>query len=64
MGFRITAAGLNARVPQTIADLLASGSSNAVDAHAVQPYYTRLLARPAGQHLVSRPTATCGCDGH
>ena len=37
MGFRITAAGLNARVSQPVADLLASGSSNTVDAHAVQP---------------------------
>lgn len=44
MGFQITAAGLNARVPQPVADLLASGSSGAVDAHAIQPYYTRLLA--------------------
>lgn len=48
MGFRITAAGLNARVPQPVADLLASGSSNTVDAHAVQPYYTRLLADACG----------------
>ncbi len=48
MGFRITAAGLNARVSQAVADLLASGSSNAVDAHAVQPYYTRLLADACG----------------
>ena len=48
MGFRITAAGLNARVSQSVADLLASGSSNAVDAHAVQPYYTRLLADACG----------------
>ncbi len=48
MGFRITAVGLNARVSQPVADLLASGSSNAVDAHAVQPYYTRLLADACG----------------
>ncbi|MCE3256105.1 MAG: hypothetical protein K0Q64_188 [Nitrobacter vulgaris] len=48
MGFRITAAGLNARVSQPVADLLASGSSNTVDAHAVQPYYTRLLADACG----------------
>ncbi len=48
MGFRITAAGLNARVPQPIADLLASGPSGTVDTHAVQPYYTRLLADACG----------------
>src|SRR5947209_12241997 len=41
MRFRITAAGLNARVPQNIVDMLNSTSSTA-DAHAVQPYYTRL----------------------
>ncbi|WP_439924271.1 histidine phosphotransferase ChpT [Nitrobacter sp. JJSN] len=48
MGFQITAAGLNARIPQTIADLLASGPVGTVDAHAVQPYYTRLLAEACG----------------
>lgn len=48
MGFQITAAGLNARVSQPIADLLASGPSGAVDTHAVQPYYTRLLADACG----------------
>jgi histidine phosphotransferase ChpT len=51
MGFRITAAGLNARVSQPTADLLASGSFNAVDAHAVQPYYTHLLADACGISL-------------
>src|ERR1700724_2242105 len=33
MGFRITAAGLNARVPQNIAELLSSGSASSVDGH-------------------------------
>jgi histidine phosphotransferase ChpT len=47
MSFRITAAGLNARVPQNIVDILGSTSA-AVDAHAVQPYYTRLLAQACG----------------
>ena len=47
MSFRITAAGLNARVPQPVVDSLAS-SAAAVDAHAVQPYYTRLLAQACG----------------
>jgi histidine phosphotransferase ChpT len=47
MSFRITAAGLNARVPQNIADMLAS-QAHAADAHAVQPYYTRLLAEACG----------------
>ena len=47
MSFRVTAAGLNARMPQNIADLL-SASDRGVDAHAVQPYYTRLLAQACG----------------
>jgi histidine phosphotransferase ChpT len=47
MSFRITSAGLNARVPQNIVDILGSTSA-AVDAHAVQPYYTRLLAQACG----------------
>jgi histidine phosphotransferase ChpT len=48
MAFRVTAAGLNARVPQNIADLLSSTEAPAADAHAVQPYYTRLLAQACG----------------
>jgi histidine phosphotransferase ChpT len=48
MSFRITAAGLNARVPQNIVDLLNATSPNTVDAHAVQPHYTRLLAEACG----------------
>ncbi|MBN9003811.1 MAG: histidine phosphotransferase [Rhizobiales bacterium] len=48
MSFQVTAAGMNARVPQNVVDLLASGSAGSVDAHAVQPYYTRLLAEACG----------------
>ena len=48
MSFRITTAGLNARVPQNIADLVSANSTATVDAHAVQPYYTRLLAQACG----------------
>ena len=48
MAFRITAAGHNARLPQHIADLLSSTEPPAADAHAVQPYYTRLLAQACG----------------
>ena len=46
-GFRVAASGLNARMPQNIADLLSSGQAS-TDAHAVQPYYTRLLAQSCG----------------
>jgi histidine phosphotransferase ChpT len=49
MGFRITAAGLNARIPQAVPALLEGHSENGtVDAHAVQPFYTGLLARSCG----------------
>src|SRR6201981_1913589 len=47
MAFRVTSSGLNARLPQNIATILAS-SAHAADAHAVQPYYTRLLAEACG----------------
>ena len=50
-GFRVAASGLNARMPQNIADLLSSGQLSIVDAHAVQPYYTRLLAQACGLHV-------------
>ena len=48
MSFRLMAAGLNARLPQNIADILSGAHTAAVDAHAVQPYYTRLLAQACG----------------
>ena len=49
MGFRITAAGLNARIPQHVPDLLDGKAENGtVDAHAIQPFYTGLLARACG----------------
>jgi histidine phosphotransferase ChpT len=55
MGFRVAASGLNARMPQNIADLLNSGHSGGVDAHAVQPYYTRLLAEACGLKVALAP---------
>ncbi|MGH6768169.1 MAG: histidine phosphotransferase ChpT [Xanthobacteraceae bacterium] len=49
MGFRITAAGLNARIPPATPDLLEGNSeSGTVDAHAIQPFYTGLLAKACG----------------
>ncbi len=48
MAFRVTAAGLNARLPQNVVTLLSSDQGPSVDAHAVQPYYTRLLAESCG----------------
>jgi histidine phosphotransferase ChpT len=49
--FRLLAAGLNARLPQNIADILSGAHAAAVDAHAVQPYYTRLLAQACGLNV-------------
>ena len=48
MSFRVAATGLNARLPQNIADILSAAPANGVDAHAVQPHYTRLLAEACG----------------
>ena len=48
MSFRVAATGLNARLPQNISDLLSAAPTAGVDAHAVQPHYTRLLAEACG----------------
>jgi histidine phosphotransferase ChpT len=55
LSFRVAASGLNARMPQNIADLLSSTQDASVDAHAVQPYYTRLLAQSCGLNVVLAP---------
>jgi histidine phosphotransferase ChpT len=56
MGFQVTAAGLNARIPQAVPGLLAGTSeSGSVDAHAIQPFYTGLLARACGVAVELRP---------
>ncbi len=48
-GFRITTSGLNARISQALPDLLAGSPENGtIDAHAVQPFYTGLLAKACG----------------
>jgi histidine phosphotransferase ChpT len=50
-GFRITGAGLNARLTTTTADLLTGNPAQPVDAHGIQPFYTGLLARDCGLTL-------------
>jgi histidine phosphotransferase ChpT len=47
-GFSIKASGLNARLTQASAELLAGGPAQTVDAHAIQPFYTGILARECG----------------
>jgi histidine phosphotransferase ChpT len=49
MGFRVRATGTNAKIPQAIPPLLSgTPSDHAVDAHAIQPFYTGLLAKHCG----------------
>jgi histidine phosphotransferase ChpT len=48
LGFRVAATGTNARTPQNVIDMLSGAHAGSIDAHAVQPYYTRLLAEACG----------------
>lgn len=48
MGFRVTATGLNSRVPPVQVLLDGGEAGGTIDAHAIQPYYTGLLARECG----------------
>lgn len=47
-GYRVTATGLNARLTAATADLLSGSPAQPVDAHAIQPVYTGILARDCG----------------
>ncbi len=52
MTFKITARGLNARIPQAVPALLAGcPEGETVDAHAIQPFFAGLLARASGLAL-------------
>jgi histidine phosphotransferase ChpT len=49
MGFRVSAVGINARIPQALPGLLTGAPLNEpVDAHKIQPFYTGLLAKACG----------------
>ena len=48
MGFRIRAAGPNAKEPLNVVDQLNLANAGSVSAHGVQPYYTALLAQACG----------------
>ena len=56
-GFEVTAAGLNARLSPTAVELLAGSPAQAVDAHAIQPLYTGMLARDCGLAVSARAEA-------
>ncbi len=55
-GFCITASGLNARLSQATADLIGESPAQSVDAHAIQPVYTGILARDCGFALSAAAT--------
>jgi histidine phosphotransferase ChpT len=49
MGFKVSAAGTNAKVPPAVAALLTGQTGGeAVDAHRIQPFYAGLLAQSCG----------------
>jgi len=50
-GFRIASSGLNARLSEATAELLVGSPDRPVDAHAIQPLYTGILARDCGLTL-------------
>jgi histidine phosphotransferase ChpT len=51
MGFRLTAAGTNAKVQPAVEAALSGAAAERIDAHAIQPHYTALLARVTGLKL-------------
>jgi histidine phosphotransferase ChpT len=55
MGFKITSTGLNARIAQAVPALVAGEAENPIDAHAIQPFYTGLLARTCGMTVTLAP---------
>ena len=55
LSFRIVAAGINARTPHNIVDLLNGTQSGPIESHGVQPYYTRLLAQACGLTVTLAP---------
>lgn len=56
MGFKITSTGLNQRIPAAVPGLVAGESGDhAIDAHAIQPFYTGLLARTCGMTITIAP---------
>jgi histidine phosphotransferase ChpT len=54
-GYRVTAAGLNARITPATAELLGGSPTQPVDAHAIQPFYAGILARDCGLTLSAAP---------
>ena len=55
MGFRLTATGLNARIPQAVPALVSGEPPAQIDAHAIQPFFAGLLARSCGLTVALAP---------
>jgi histidine phosphotransferase ChpT len=53
-GYQVTARGLNARLAPANAELLAGSPAEPVNAHAIQPFYTGILARDCGLGISAR----------
>jgi histidine phosphotransferase ChpT len=53
-GYQVSASGLNARLGPATADLLAGNPAEPVNAHAIQPVYTGILARDCGLAITAR----------
>ena len=56
MGFKIVSTGMNARIAPAVPALIAGDNGgNPIDAHAIQPFYTGLLARTCGMTVALAP---------
>ena len=53
-GYQVSARGLNARLGPATPDLLAGNPAEPVNAHAIQPVYTGILARDCGLAITAR----------
>jgi histidine phosphotransferase ChpT len=48
MGFKVSAAGTNAKVPPAVPSLITGEGGEGLDAHRIQPFYAGLLAKACG----------------
>lgn len=55
IGFKLSVTGTNAKIPQAIPPLLAATTDHAIDAHAIQPFYTGMLAKNCGLSVSMAP---------
>jgi len=53
VGFKITAAGTNAKIPPNAPPLLKGETGEGIDAHRIQPFYAGLLAKACGLEVAA-----------